>query len=191
MNSVQQEWRKRVEGKGLGIPAEGRWARGRRHRRTRQPVQPRQGSVRERRSARAPWPPERMGLGPPREGARTPKHMSTKGGSADVGRGRRRGRWGGTAVVVEVAGENPSRHVHGKRRCVHRARRRTGGWRRTEGGRARRRYGTEAVEVGHGGGGSSGAEFWHPTSVKEGMRAQDLAKTKPSMPSYLYTEGHL
>jgi len=58
----------------------------------------------------------------------------------------------GAAAVVEVANKNPSRRGHGERR-------------RTEGGRARRRWGTEAAKVGHGGGGGDGAEYWQPAGV--------------------------
>ena len=40
----------------------------------------------------------------------------------------------------------------------------------------------EAAEVGYGGGGSGGAEFWQPTDIKERVSAQNLAKTKPPHP---------
>jgi len=39
------------------------------------------------------------------------------------------------------------------------------------------------MEVGHGGGGGGDAEFWQPADVKERVSAQDLAKSKPLVPS--------
>jgi hypothetical protein len=57
----------------------------------------------------------------PREGVQMPERTSTGGGSVDVGRGQRRGRVGRQAVVVDVAGGNPSRHVHMEQQRISKA----------------------------------------------------------------------